>query len=232
MRILQLRLAAAKATEARLQRFYGGQLGFPVLADEGRFGLGVGGTGLEFSSTSEREPFYHFALRIPRNRFVAACEWLARHAELLPQAGSDETTFPFPNWNAEACYAHDPAGNIVELIAYHGLADETPDSGPFTATEVLGICEIGLVGHDIGAMADALEALGIELWDGTLGVPGQLAFMGAPDGTLILSAPGRGWMPTGREAELWEVEVAVAGARNAEVTLPGTPHRVHTVARR
>lgn len=50
-------------------------------------------------------PFYHFALRVPRNRLAMARDWLARHAELLPDEDSGETTFHFDNWNAEACYA-------------------------------------------------------------------------------------------------------------------------------
>ena len=169
---------------------------------------------------------------MPRNRFVAAREWLARHAELLSEPDSNETTSQSPNWQAEACYAHDPGGNIVELIAHRGLPDESPDSGPFAPTELLGVCEIGLIGYDTPAMARALEALGIKLWDGTLELPGRLAFMGAPDGTLILAATGRRWMPTGREAELFEVNVDAVGAQHAEVTLPGTPHRVRTVAGR
>jgi catechol 2,3-dioxygenase-like lactoylglutathione lyase family enzyme len=231
MRLLKAHLAAAKATGAVLLRFYGDQLGFPVLADEGQLGFGVGGTRLEFSRTSEGAPFYHIAFRVPRNRFAAAREWLAGHADLLPEPGSKETTFQFPNWNAEACYVHDPGGNIVELIAHRGLPDESPNSGPFEATELLGVCEVGLVGHDLPAMARALERLGVRLWDGTLEVPGRLAFMGASDGTLILAPPGRGWMPTGRAAEPWAVEVEVVGIRNAEVTLPGTSHRVVTVIR-
>jgi len=139
MRILRVFLVAAEETEVALQRFYGGQLGLPVLADGDRLGFGVGNTRLEFSPTSEREPFYRFALRVPRNRFGAACEWLARHADLLSEPGSKETTFKFPNWNAEACYAHDPGGNIVELIAHRGLPDESPHLGPFEAKELLGV---------------------------------------------------------------------------------------------
>lgn len=232
MRILQVRLEAAKATGAALQRFYGDLLGFPVLANRGRHVFDAGGTLVEFSATSRREAFYHFALRVPRNRFVDAREWLARHAELLSEPGSNETTFAFTNWNADACYALDPGGNIVELIAHHGLLDEGPDSGPFNATELLGVSEVGLVGPDTLAMATALEPLGIKLWDGTLDVPGRLAFMGGPDGTLILAPTGRGWMPTGRDAEACAVDVEVAGVRDAEVTLPGTLHRVRTVATR
>ena len=203
MRILQAHLAAARATGAALQGFYRDQLGLPLLAGESRLGFEVGGTRLEFSPTSEQAPFYHFAFRVPRNRFGAAREWLAGHADLLPEPGSKETTFQFPDWDAEACYMHDPGGNIVELIAHRGLPDESLRSGPFGATELLGVCEVGLVGHDPPAMARALESLGVRLWDGTLDVPGRLAFMGAPDGTLILAPPGRGWMPTGRTAEPW-----------------------------
>jgi hypothetical protein len=88
------------------------------------------------------------------------------------------------------------------------------------------MCELGLVGPDTRAMAAALEPLGISLWDGTLDEPGGLAFIGGRDGVLILSQPGRGWMPTGRPAEIHPVEAIVAGSRDAEVTLPGTPHRV------
>jgi catechol 2,3-dioxygenase-like lactoylglutathione lyase family enzyme len=232
MRILRMHLAAAQRTAEGLQRFYGDQLGFPVLDDGDPHRFAAGGTCLEFSSTSEREPFYHFALRVPRNRFDVAREWLARYAKLVSEPGSDATTFEFPNWNAEACYALDPAGNIVELIAHHGLPEEAPDSGPFAATELLGVCEVGLVGPDTPAMGRALEPLGIKLWDGTLDVPGRLAFMGAADGTLILAPPGRGWMPTGREAEAWAVEVEVVGVRAAEVTLPGTVHQVRSVVER
>ena len=77
--------------------------------------------------------------------------------------------------------------------------------------------------------ARALEPLGIELWDGTLDVPERLAFMGGRDGVVILTRPGRGWMPTGRPAEMHPVEAAVADPRGVEVRLPGTGHVVRTV---
>lgn len=50
--------------------------------------------------------------------------------------------------------------------------------------------------------------------------------MGDREGVLILSPVGRGWVPTGRTAEVHRIEATVAGADDAEVTLPGTPHRV------
>jgi hypothetical protein len=53
--------------------------------------------------------------------------------------------------------------------------------------------------------------------------------MGDRDGVLILSPDGRGWLPTGRPAEVHAVEAVVAGARDAQATFPGT-HRLRTTA--
>ena len=130
------------------------------------------------------------------------------------------------------------AGVVTWFIVKDQLSDEKitvsedadhfagkPVEGPFTAEELPGVGEVGLVGPDRPAMAAALEPLGIELWSGTLDNPG-LAFMGGRDGVVILSEPGRGWLPTGRPAEIWPAEVVVEGERDAEATLPGTPHRV------
>jgi hypothetical protein len=214
VRILRARLQTAAASVDELARFYG------------RLPFRAGETVVEFEPVGEGRPFYHFALRVPRNRFAEARAWLGDKAPLLP-GKSGETTFEFDFWNAQACYALDPADNIVELIAHRELPDESSAEGAFSADELLGMCEIGLVGPDRRAMAAALEPLGITLWSGTLDGPG-LAFMGGRDGVLILSEPGRGWMPTGRRAEPWPVEVVVAGSGSAEVALPGTAHRVRS----
>lgn len=219
MRILRARLQTAAESVDDLARFYGG---LPFRA---------GDTLVEFEPTvAGRRPFYHFALRVPRNRFEEARAWLALKAQLLAGKGG-ETTFEFDFWNARACYALDPGDNIVELIAHRELPDESPVEGEFRVEELLGVCEVGLVGPGRRAMASALEPLGITLWSGTLDEPGGLAFMGGRDGVLILSEPDRGWMPTDRPAEMWPVEVVAAGERDVEVTLPGTPHRVRTVVR-
>ncbi len=207
-----MRLQAAADSVDALKTFYGGRAGETVL---------------EFEPVREGRPFYHFALRVPRNRFAAARDWLEARSPLLP--GRDgATTFEFDFWNAQACHALDPGDNVVELIAHRELPDESAVEGPFGADELLGVCEVGLVGPDLRATAAALAPLGIGLWSGTLDETGGLAFMGGPDGVLILSEPGRGWMPTGRPAEIHPVDLVAAGDRDAEATLPGTPHRVRT----
>jgi hypothetical protein len=227
MHFLHVKLDAAEARAAPLRRFYGDELGFADVRGKGKGPVfEVGTTVIEFAPVGRGRPFYHFALRVPRNRFPAAREWLAEHTELLRDEESGETTFRFDNWNADACYALDPCGNIVELIAHHELPEEGPEETAFSAAELLGVCELGLVGADTHRMASALVTLGIPLWDGTVDEPGRLAFMGDREGVLILSPEGRGWMPTGRAAEPHPVAARVSGERDAEATLPGTRHRI------
>ena len=213
MKILRARLQTASESAEALRRFWGG---------------GVGYTELEFEPVPDGRPFYHFALRVARNRFEEARAWLTSRSPLLADRDG-RTTFEFDFWNAQACYAHDPGDNLVELIAHRELPDESPVEGPFGPDELIGMCELGVLGPDMRAMAAALEPLGIGLWSGSLDEPGGLAFMGGRDGVLILSEPGRGWLPTGRPAELWPVDVTVAGAADLEVSVPGG-HRVSTVS--
>ena len=227
MHFLNVKLDAAEARGGALRRFYADELGLPdVHGGTTNPVFEVGTTVIEFRPVGRGRPFYHFALRVPRNRFAAAREWLAERTELLRDEESGETTFRFDNWNADACYAHDPCENIVELIAHHELPEESPEGSAFSADELLGVCELGLVGADTRKMASALMTLGIPLWDGTVDEPGRLAFMGDREGVLILSPEGRGWMPTGRAAERYSVEALVSGERDVETTLPGTAHRI------
>jgi non-ribosomal peptide synthetase component F len=98
--------------------------------------------------------------------------------------------------------------------------------GPFSAGELVGVSEVGLVG-DPAAMARALEEhLGLRVWDGSVDRPGGLAFVGERARTLILAPPGRGWLPTGRPAEAFPVTATVTGAAAGACRIPGTPYRI------
>ena len=183
MKFLRVRLAAPAHLLSELSTFYDG--------------IDTGETVLEFVA-GEGEPFYHFAFLAPPDRFV----------EL---AGSKEI-FDFDAWNARAFYFHDPAGNIVEVIAHNGI-------------DAYGLSELGLVG-DTRAMAAELQKAGLELWDGTLEEEGRLAFVGERGRTLILAPPGRGWMPTGRPAERHPIEAELSGPADAEVELEDGLYRL------
>ena len=176
-----------------LRDFYGGELDLPLEGDAIR----IGETRLRFGP-SDGQPFYHFALLVPGDRFDAALVWARERVELLGDV------FDFENWDAEAVYFHDPAGSIVELIAHHGL-EENGRSGAFGSEELVGFSELGIVG-DRRLQLSMLESKGLSLWDGTVDEPDRLAFVGEKGRAFILAPEGRGWLPTGRPAEPHPVE--------------------------
>jgi hypothetical protein len=179
-----------------LPSFYGDVLGLPLDGDAIR----IGETLLRFGP-GDGEPFYHFALLVPGDRFDPALAWARARVELL------DDVFDFDNWNAHAVYFHDPAGTIVELIAHHGL-EEDGRTGEFAAHELVGFSELGIVG-DPPELLRRLETVGLELWDGEVEGENRLGFVGERGRVLILSPPGRGWLPTGRPAEAHPVEVVL-----------------------
>lgn len=225
MDFLHARLHAPTRSLPALVDFYSGRLGADRLEQrEEQVAFGIGKTRLEFVS-GVGEPFYHFALLVPGNRFGEALEWIGRHVELLPERDSREVVFDFSNWDAQACYFHDPAGNIVELIAHRAIGDSSRE-GSFAADELLGLSELGLVG-DLVAMARLLdERLDLELWDGTLEGEGRLAFVGEKARTLILCPEGRPWLPTGRPAEAHPVDAVVSGEPEGEALLEDSRYRL------
>jgi len=180
--------------------FYEG-LGFEVEPD--RLLFAAGETTMEFDP-ARGSPFYHFAFLVPGDRFDAAFAWAGSRTKLLPDPATGEAVFEFDFWDAQACYFEDPAGNIVELIAHRGM-DGNGREDDFAATEIAGLSELGLVG-DRRALAAGLGRLGFELWSGGLEEPDALAFVGERGRTLILTRAGRGWLPTGRPAEIHPVE--------------------------
>jgi hypothetical protein len=188
------------AAPGDLQEFYAGSLGLPLDGDA----IVAGETRLRFR-VEDGGAFYHFALLVPGDRFDAALAWASPRVELLGDV------FDFEAWDARAFYFHDPAGSIVELIAHHGL-DENGRSGGFAPQELVGFSELGLVG-DPPELLRRLEPIGLELWDGTIDEPGRLAFVGEKGRTLILAAPGRGWLPTDRPAERHPVELRLETPR-------------------
>jgi hypothetical protein len=225
MRFARVRLRAPATAIESLAAFYGGTLGFAATALEGRgVTIGAGETAIEFAPGAAN-PFYHFAFLVPGDRFDAALGWAAAGARLLPDEESRKVVFEFAAWDARACYFHDPAGNIVELVAHHGIG-ESAATGAFHPQELIGLSELGLVG-DPTTMAEKLaRRLGLALWDGTIDEPGRLAFVGERGRTLILCPRGRGWLPTGRPAEPHAAEVILVPAGTHHAVLEAGPYRI------
>lgn len=217
MRFRHVQLAAA-ATRIEDQRaFYAQALEFPTRTVHTGFAVTVGETELEFIA-ADNEPFYHFALLVPGDRFSAAQTWIAERTTLLPHADRPEVVFEFPAWDAQALYFHDPAGNIVELIAHRELEPSGAD-GPFAPAELRGLSELGLVGRPTNLASPLTDDLGLALWDGRVADRDSLAFVGVKARTLILVPTGRGWLPTGRPAEPHPARIDILGAGEARCTL-------------
>ncbi|HEX3455217.1 MAG TPA: VOC family protein, partial [Gaiellaceae bacterium] len=95
-----------------LPAFYRDVLGLPLDGDA----IVVGETRLSFEP-DDGGAFYHFAFLVPGDRFDATLAWAQERVELLGEIFEAEA------WDARAVYFHDPAGNIVELIAHRGLEE-------------------------------------------------------------------------------------------------------------
>ena len=223
LRIARAELAVAAARLEAVAGFYEQALGFAVERRDGRVVIPVGGDVLELVATGDgTDPFHHFALLVPGDRFDAARAWLGERTETLAR-DDGETVFAFDFWDARAVYFHDPAGNIVELIAHAGTAEGSGAAGDFSAAELAGLSEVGIVVDDTAAAVAALEReVGLELWSGSAA---QLAFVGAKAHTLILAPPARGWLPTGRPAEAHAATVTVSGGSAGAVVLAASPER-------
>ena len=227
MRILELVIEAAPLEEQRV--FYSSTLGLSLLEETAeRVVLAAGATRLELrAAIRATEPTYHLAFGIPSNLFAEAKQWLAARVPLLREEGQDEFSFDF--WNAHACYAADPAGNVVELIALHDLGVERP--APFEAEAILGVMEVGFPVPDVlAAVSEIGEKFGVGPRRGATPNPGFTA-IGADDGCLIVVPVGRRWAlgSLERPAAPYPLDITFTGAEERELRLNGLPYRLRSI---
>lgn len=194
MRFAELTLEAADPDA--LERFYRDGIGLPLANTPVSFRRGAACT-------------YHIAFRVADAGFESAKGRLGSVAGLLTEDGRDEFDFPF--WDARACYALDPAGTIVELIALRGL----PGEGDMP----LALAEVGLPVADVLATAERLDReLGITTWDGDPPSP-RFTAVGARGATFIVVPLERAWYPTDRPNEPATMTVVIEGVRDAEIVI-------------
>jgi catechol-2,3-dioxygenase len=224
MRIIELYL---QTTDLSRQRdFYQDALGLATRIEREELLVQAGVTRLVFTQASGGlGGVYHFAFNIPQNRFDEAKAWLSRRLPLIKNnTGMD--SFAFENWNAHSLYFLDAAGNILEFIARHNMANDSNE--PFRERSILSISEIGLASDDVEATVKMLQAgLGVGIYDGE----GSDTFtaVGDEDGLLIVVKEWRIWFPdTGQPAKLLPVAVSVAKQAGEVPRIVGTPYRVVT----
>lgn len=189
MHIARLRMTAPDLHA--LRDFYHLRLGFPFTADTSELvGFQTGRSILEFVPGGRS--CHHFAFNIDHDRVPEAGDWLqARGIELLPMDG--EVLVPFPNWDAQAVYFHDPAGNVVEFIGRRRL----PASGEagFGLGQLSCISEIGLASFaHLRVRAELGGTIGLQ----TFGNPSEtFAAMGDDEGLfIVVDAARKRWIPS------------------------------------
>lgn len=159
------------------------------------FTVQVGSSALTFQAHAEppaEKHYYHFAFNIPANQIKEGLAWLKNKGIEIIKDGDNEI-IDFKNWNAEAVYFFDPAGNILELIARKKL-DNASDQA-FGAPSILNISEIGWPVENVRKTFDYVNAkYQMERYSGDLQ---RFCAAGDEEGLFILVDEAQKlWYPT------------------------------------
>lgn len=222
MHIHELRLGTHLLEQQRA--FYTDVLGLPLQAQSGdQCTLTVGTSTLTFTADASPErPVCHFAFNIPHQHFAAAKRWLAGRVPLVgDSSGADE--FHFADWNAQAVYFADAAGNLCELIARRDLPDQPPT---LSGAGLLSISEIGLVVDDVPGFVQTVQReLGSPVYRGAVEDP--FVPVGDERGLLIVVKRGRLWFPEQMIAAAPAPVTAIVSETGAKrYRLEGPPYRL------
>lgn len=157
-RITALRLLTTTPL-AEMKKFYTETIGFPVVSDKpDELTIKTGETIITFVKTeSDVRPFYHFAFNIPENKIQKAFEWQRKKTPIIhpnPEGAKDQVT-NFAHWNAHSIFFLDPAGNLLEYIARHDLANSA--EGDFSINDILYASEIAFIVDDVVASGNTLK---------------------------------------------------------------------------
>ena len=191
-----------------LEEFYSSILELPVnRINEKEIEINIGSTSLVFSETKETDPFYHFAINIPRNKIEEARIWLSGKVKLLWMDDYKSDIANFVDWHAKSVYFYDPAGNILELIARFDLGNETNDA--FSSKQFLSISEVGLVlNHETfeSETTKLLHDYSLSYFMKQPPLP-QFRAIGDNDGLFIVVPERRNWYPTNKPAGIFPMSV-------------------------
>lgn len=207
-----------------LLSFYVETLALNGLVD-GRDEIAVqaGQTTVRFRRAPEgTKPTYHFAFRVVANDFDSAKAGLAERVDLLRHDGADEFVWDF--WGARAIYVHDPAGNIVELMAFPEL--DPSGAGRFCSESYVGLAELGLPVADPRATVDRLgETFQIGVWDRSEVSLDGLTPVGEQGASFVITPIGRAWL-FGFAAEDSPLKIVLGGVCRAALGFSRHPYRI------
>jgi catechol 2,3-dioxygenase-like lactoylglutathione lyase family enzyme len=193
-----------------MRRFYINTLGFPLIKEgDNGFRFAVGSSELEFTSNEiNGNPYYHFAFNIPANKFNEAKAWTKKRVNLNMEEGEDEVDFA--HLPAHALYFDDPAGNVVEFISRHSVAENSTE--PFSIKSVLNISEIGLTVDDVVSASKSLSDVGVIERDNGEISKKNLNFMGEREKGIfiILNEPERRWIFSDKISAIYPLSITLS----------------------
>ncbi|HSI68369.1 MAG TPA: serine hydrolase [Planococcus sp. (in: firmicutes)] len=206
-----------------MKGFYEYQLGFRLVEeDETSFTLAIGDSQLVFKE-SARGAIYHYALNIPGNQFTLAKGWARSRVELNRQEGMDEIFYA--NFQADAFYFQDPAGNVVEFIGRRNV----DRMGDFTVDSLLNISEVSITTSHVQEVGEQIEDMEIPV-RGNKGIdPKSLNFLGSGDAFIILVSPKRTWYFSKQRSEVHPLTIELRDGRSIEITEDGKLQRAKPV---
>ncbi|WP_298832767.1 serine hydrolase [uncultured Planococcus sp.] len=198
-----------------MKGFYEYQLGFRIVEeDEASFTLSIGESQLVFQE-SERAAVYHYALNIPGNQFTLAKWWASERVTLNRQEGMDEVFYA--NFDADAFYFQDPAGNVVEFIARRSV----DRMGNFTVDSLLDISEVSITTPYVEEVGERIEEMDIPV-RGNKGIDAKsLNFLGSGHAYIILVAPKRTWYFSKQKSETHPLAIELTNGRQITITEEG-----------
>ncbi len=181
-----------------MRYFYHELLEFPLVEEKAaEITFQAGETALTFVKTpASKNPFYHFAFNIPENKIRSARDWQLKRTALQPSPdhlvdqGYTEDIRHFKSWNAHSIFFWDPAGNLVEYIARHDLANTSPTNS-FTTKDISCVSEIAFIVNDVDWFAQQLKAkMNVEQYRNSTG---EFQAVGNELGLLLVMRKGRLW---------------------------------------
>ncbi len=201
--------------------FYSTILEFPILEkNSSQFKIKIGASILTFKEVKNNiEPFYHYAINIPSNKYQKAKKWLLERTPLLLDDNTGDDLQYFDFWDAHAMYFKDPSGNIGELIARHTLKNDR--NGEFSISDLLCISEIGVPVEDpIDFAAKLKSTYGLNNY-------GSSMFVGDEYGLFVIPTINRPWFPENiQKAEVYPTEIQVSDKDVSPFKYENYPYKI------
>lgn len=229
-RFVELHLRTSTPLE-EMEYFYADVLELKLLErDAKHLTVAAGETRLTYhqQSADQGSPFYHVAFNIPENKILDARDWQLERTKLDPNPNAPRhpehpDIVHFVHWDAHAVFFRDPAGNILEHIARHTLANAAP--GPFSSRDITCCSEVALVldVEDLRPEADRIgRSIGAERYRNS---SSQFVALGDENGLVLIMKKG---VSLRGDADIYPTEIELNAPAPFDYSVSSLPYRLQS----